>query len=60
MARPRKLDRPVEKHIMLPQSLVAQVELRLWSDLEQRVPLGSWQTLLTSLLNDWLQTGSPK
>lgn len=50
MARPRRIDRPVEKRISLPRSLVVQVELELFSDLEQKVPFGAWQRLLIDLL----------
>jgi hypothetical protein len=41
MSRPRKTDRTVDVHIMLPQSLVLTVELRLYSELQQRIPLGA-------------------
>ena len=50
MPRPRKTDRPVEKNISLPQSIVAQVELELWSDLEGKVPFGAWQRYITGLI----------
>jgi hypothetical protein len=50
MPRPRRTDRPVEKSISLPQSLCTQVDLILWSDLEQRVPHGAWASLIQSLL----------
>ena len=39
---------------MLPQSLVARVELELYSDLEGKVPFAAWQTLLVELLNERL------
>ncbi len=41
MARPRKTDRTVDVHIMLPASLVMEIELRLYSDLQNRIPLGA-------------------
>lgn len=41
MSRPRKIDRPVDVHIMLPSSLVAEIELRLYSELQERIPLGA-------------------
>lgn len=50
MARPRKTDRPVEKNISLPQSLVARVELELFSELEGRVPFGAWQKYVVRLI----------
>ena len=50
MARPKRTDRPVEKRISLPESLVARVELELYSELEGKVPFGAWQTLIGQLL----------
>jgi hypothetical protein len=40
MARPRKTDRPIAQRIYLPESLVAELSLRLWSESEERVPYG--------------------
>lgn len=54
MPRPRKIDRPVEKRVMLPQSLVARVELELYSELEGKVPFGAWQRLLVELITERL------
>lgn len=50
MPRPKKTDRPIEKNISLPQSLVVAVELELWSDLEGKLPFGAWQKYLTGLI----------
>lgn len=50
MARPKKTDRPIEKNISLPQSIVARVELELFSELEGRVPFGAWQRYIVSLI----------
>ena len=50
MARPRKTDRPVEKNISLPGSLVTRVELELWSDLEGKIPFGAWQRYISGLI----------
>lgn len=52
MARPKKTDRPVEKNISLAQSLVAAVELEMWSDLEGKVPFGAWQRYITRLITE--------
>jgi len=41
MSRPRNTTRSVDVHIMLPEDLVAQVSLLLYSDLQQRIPLGA-------------------
>lgn len=54
MPRPKKTDRPVEKHIPLPTSLVAEVELRLFSELEGKVPHGAWSGLVIRLLQEWV------
>ena len=50
MARPRKTDRPLEKNISLPQSLVVRVELELFSELEGKVPFGAWQRYIVRLI----------
>lgn len=52
MARPKKTDRPVEKNISLPSSLVAAVELEMWSDLEGKVPFGAWQRYISRLIQE--------
>jgi hypothetical protein len=55
MPRPPKAIRPVEKTVNLPQDLVAQVDLILWSELEQRVPHGAWARYVESLIRDDIQ-----
>lgn len=52
MPRPRKTDRPVEKRIALPESLVARVELELYSELEGKVPFAAWQKFVSSLIEE--------
>ena len=52
MPRPRKTDRPVEKNLSLSSSLVARVELELFSELEGKVPFGAWQRYVTKLIED--------
>lgn len=54
MPRVKSAIRTIDKHIWLPETLVAQVELRLMSELEQRVPYGAWQKLIERLLMRWL------
>lgn len=54
MPRPRKIDRPVQKEVSIPQSIYASVELELWSELEECVPRGSWSALVEQLLREWL------
>jgi len=55
MPRPLKTVRPVEKRISLPEDLVAQVNLKLWSELEGKVPFGAWQEYLVRLIQQDLQ-----
>ena len=50
MARPKKTDRPVEKNISLPQSVVVRVELELFSELEGKGPFGAWQRYIVRLV----------
>ncbi len=50
MARPRRTDRPIEKNLSLPSSLVARVDLELFSALEGKVPFGAWQRYVVELI----------
>jgi len=50
MARPKKSVPSVEKNISLPQDLVVQVELELYSELEGKVPFAAWQGYLVALI----------
>ena len=52
MPRPLKTDRPVEKNLSLPASIVARIDLELYSPLEGRVPFGAWRDLVTRLLQE--------
>jgi hypothetical protein len=54
MPKPKLAIRPIEKKISIPEDIVAQVDLELWSDLEGKVPFGAWSELATELLRDWL------
>lgn len=54
MPKPPRVDRPVNKNLSLPTSVIAAVELRLYSEVEQRVPHGMLSTLVTGLLKQWL------
>lgn len=55
MPRPKKTDRPIEKSVNLPESIVAQVEIHLFSELEGKVPFGAWSELMKGLLKEWLE-----
>lgn len=54
MPRVKSPIRPVQKSIHLPEDLVARVDLKLYSALENRVPFGAWSELIQALLNRWL------
>ena len=56
MPRPLKTDRPVEKSINLPTSLCTQVDLLLWSELEEKVPTGAWSKYVVSLIEQDLES----
>lgn len=60
MAKPPRVDRPVSKNLSLPTSVIAQVELKLFSEVEGRVPHGMLSTLVTELLKQWLQAQDAK
>jgi hypothetical protein len=64
MPRPKRADRPVEKTINLPLSVVAKVDLILWSELEEKVPHGAWAGYVRALIEQDLerraQTGGLK
>jgi hypothetical protein len=50
MPRPKKVIRSIEKTICLPEDLVMQVDIKLFSDLEGRVPFAGWQKYLEKLI----------
>jgi hypothetical protein len=54
MARPKRCIRPIQKNISLPETLVAEVDLLLYSELEGRVPYGAWTVLTQRLLEEHL------
>lgn len=54
MPRPKRIDPPVRKEVSLPQSVVAAIDLELWSELEDCVPQGKWSSLVEELLREWL------
>lgn len=52
MPRPRKTLRPISKNIHLPEDIVLQTELFLYSEVEGKVPYGAWQGLIEKLLRE--------
>jgi hypothetical protein len=59
MSKPRKTLRPVRKSIHLPEDIVAQVDLQLFSELEGKVPFAAWSMLLERLLREHLAKFTP-
>lgn len=55
MPRVKKTDRPVHVSVRLPTSIVAKVELELYSDLIGGIPWGAKSELVESLLRGWLE-----
>lgn len=52
--KPAKVIRPVEKKISIPEDVVAQIDVLMWSELEGKVPFGAWSRLVTELLREHL------
>lgn len=52
MPKPKRVDRPVSKHLHFPESTASKVELLLYSELEERVPHGAWQKFITGLIEE--------
>ena len=59
MSKPRLIDRPQQKCLQLPSSLVTAVDLQLYSAIDGRVPQGAWNRLVGGLLKDWLHQQHP-
>lgn len=50
MPKPQRVDRPQEKSLSLRQSLCAQVDLLLYSEIEEKVPHGAWARYVEGLI----------
>jgi hypothetical protein len=62
MGKRSHIDRPVEKKISIPQSVVKAVEVHLLDPLTEQPAHGAWARLVTQLLQRWLaehKGGSP-
>lgn len=53
MARPPNIIRPSPINTSIPEDLRAWLVLHLWSETEQRVPLGAYQRLIEKLLREY-------
>ena len=52
MARPKKVQRPVEISISIPEDLNVRMRLELFSEVENRVPHGAISRLVETLLRE--------
>ena len=52
MARPKQTVRTVYIHVGLPEDLVAQLQLHLFSDVEGKIPMGAQQAFFTKLVRE--------
>lgn len=55
MPRPPRPEPYVRRHLTLPADIDGEVELRLYSPLEARVPYGAYANLVARLLKEWLE-----
>jgi hypothetical protein len=55
MPKPPRADRPIEKTLSLPTSIVAKVDLLLLSEVEMKVPHGAWRDYVVALIEQDLQ-----
>lgn len=55
MAKTKRTIRPIEKNISIPENIVAEVNLHLYSELEKKIPFAAWSKLVSSLLRQWLE-----
>lgn len=53
--KPKNIDRPKEKTLSLPGSLVDQVDLMFYSEVEKRVPHGAWSKYIARLIRNDLE-----
>lgn len=56
MARPKQTIPSVMLNIAIPEPLAAQLQLHLYSDVEQRVPMGAYKALFASLLENYFKS----
>lgn len=56
MAKRLHIDRPVEKRVSIPQSVVTRVDAILADPLSDKPTHGAWAKLVTGLLQQWLAT----
>ena len=61
MGRPRNAVRGTDLHVVLPPDIAGWLEIHLYSEAQQRVPVGAKAALITRLLREYKQltTGGP-
>jgi len=57
MGRPKLAIPSIEKNISIPEDVVVQVDLKLFSTLESKVPHGAWSRYITALIREDLKRG---
>ena len=55
MPRHKAVVRNIYKTVCLDEDVVVAVDLKLWSEIEGRVPFGAWKKYLTDLVKNDLQ-----
>lgn len=50
MSRPAAVVKRISKNISLPEDLVVRMELELYSEVDQRIPIGAQSQLIEALL----------
>ena len=53
--RPPSTIKKIKRHVQLPESLVAEVDLLLYDPLLGQRLHGSWSSLITKLLDRWVK-----
>lgn len=56
MGRPRNVQRPVRLVLNLPEDIRARIDLFLWSDLENCVPMGAYTSFFRDRVRDFFDT----
>lgn len=54
MPAPRNIIRTIETHVSLPEDLVGEIDILLWSDLQGRVPKGARAKFFEAALRNHL------
>lgn len=55
MPRPRRTIRPTQLNVSIPETLRAEVDLKLYSEVERRVPHGAYSAYICRLIEEDLK-----